>query len=272
MIFATVLMSSYVWCSKLHGIDTHDRIENCIGLAIPTLCRDDAISNIEHYRKISEGPKNVPWIANDMPRVCSCFIWRSLAIFLFGIIKYSPIDQRTESSVLFSVNFISALRYLRLDYYKRLNIACIGKPGSGLYRILKQRTSAWNACINKNMNICIHHYPILLFYAVFSLSLFDFIVILRPLRFRSIYHNSFLTSLYVSYFRVCSLCSLNNVASVPPSYNLFFSLITLIWLLSSIYEKISVAYLIQFSLFVPALFNHSCFRWEFHNERRPLYC
>ncbi len=59
--------------------------------------------------------------------------------------------------------------------------------------------------LNKNMNICIHHYPILLFYAVFSLSLFDIIVILRPLRFRSIYHNSFLTPLYVSYFRVCSL-------------------------------------------------------------------
>ena len=167
------------------------------------------------------------------------------------------------------VNFILALRYLRLDYYKRLSIACIGKTGSGLYRILKQRASAWNACINKNMNICIHHYPILLFYAVFSLSLFDFIVILRRLRFRSIYHNSFLTSLYVSYFRVCSLAHWN-VASVPPSYNLFFSLITLIWLLSSIYEKISVAYLIQFSLFVPALFNHSRFRWEFYDDRSPL--
>lgn len=102
----------------------------------------------------------------------------------------------------------------------------------------------------QNMNICIHHYPILLFYAVFSLSLFDIIVILRPLRFRSIYHNSFPSSLYVLYFSIRSLCSLNNVASIPPSYNLFFSLITLIWLLSSIYEKISVAYLIQFSLFV----------------------
>lgn len=99
------------------------------------------------------------------------------------------------------------------------------------------------------MNVCIHHYPILLFYAVFSLSLFDIIVILRPLRFRSIYHNSFLTPLYVSYFRVCSLAHWI-VASIPPSYNLFFPLITLIWLLSSIYEKISVAYLIQFSLFV----------------------
>lgn len=60
MIFATVLMSSFFTCSQLHGIDTHDRIENCIGLAIPTLCQDDAISNIEHYRKIWAGPKNVP--------------------------------------------------------------------------------------------------------------------------------------------------------------------------------------------------------------------
>ena len=188
------------------------------------------------------------------------FIWRSLAIFLFGIIKYSPIDQRTESSVLSSANFILALRYLRLDNCKRLSVACIGKLGSGLYRILKQRTSAWNACINKNMNICIHHYPILLFYAVFSLSLFDFILILRPLRLRSIYPNRFLTSLYVLYFSIRSICSLNNVSSIPPSYNLFFSLITFIWLLSSIYEKISVAHLIQFSLFVSDLFNCSCFR------------
>lgn len=104
----------------------------------------------------------------------------------------------------------------------------------------------------------------------FLLSLFDFIVISRPLRFRSIYHNSFLTSLYVLYFSIRSICSLNNVSSIPPSYNLFFSLITLIWLLSSIYEKKSVAYLIQFSLFVLLFFNYSYFLWEFHNERRPL--
>ena len=118
-----------------------------------------------------------------------------------------------------------------------------------LISYIKTTHERFERILNKNMNICIHHYPILLFYAVFLLSLFDIIVILRPLRFRSIYHNSFLTSLYVSYFRVCSLAHWN-VASVPPSYNLFFSLITLIWLLSSIYEKISVAYLIQFSLFV----------------------
>lgn len=111
-----------------------------------------------------------------------------------------------------------------------------------LISYIKTTHERFERILNKNMNVCIHHYPILLFYAVFSLSLFDFIVILRPLRFRSIYHNSFLMSLYVSYFRVCSLCSLNNVASIPPSYDLFFSLITLIWLLSSIYEKISVAY------------------------------
>ena len=119
-----------------------------------------------------------------------------------------------------------------------------------LISYIKTTHERFERILNKNMNICIHHYPILLFYAVFSLSLFDFIVILRPLRFRSIYHNRFLTSLYVLYFSIRSICSLNNVSSIPPSYNLFFSLITLIWLLSSIYEKISVAYLIQFSLFV----------------------
>ena len=115
-----------------------------------------------------------------------------------------------------------------------------------LISYIKTTHEHFERILNKNMNICIHHYPILLFYAVFSLNLFDFIVILRTL----IYHNSFLTSLYDLYFNIRSLCSLNNVASIPPPYNLFFSLIMLIWLLSSIYEKISVAYLIQFSLFV----------------------
>lgn len=186
-----------------------------------------------------------------MPRGMLMIYLAKLSDFLIRNHKIFSDRSAHRKQRLSPVNFILALRYLRLDYYKRLSIACIGKTGSGLYRMLKQRTSAWNACINKNMNICIHHYPILLFYAVFSLSLFDFIVILR---FRSIYHNSFLTSLYVLYFSIRSLGSLNNVASIPPSYNLFFSLITLIWLLSSIYEKISVAYLIQFSLFVPALF------------------
>lgn len=59
MIFATVLMSSFFTCSKLHGIDAHDRIENCIGLPyLPFV--GTTISNIEHYRKIWAGPKNVP--------------------------------------------------------------------------------------------------------------------------------------------------------------------------------------------------------------------
>lgn len=195
-----------------------------------------------------------------MPRGMLMIYLAKLSDFLIRNHKIFSDRSAHRKQRLSPVNLILALRYLRLDYYKRLSIACIGKTGSGLYRILKQRTSAWNACINKNMNICIHHYPILLFYAVFSLSLFDFIVILRPLRFRSIYHNRFLTSLYVLYFSIRSICSLNNVSSIPPSYNLFFSLITFIWLLSSIYEKISVAHLIQFSLFVSDLFNCSCFR------------
>lgn len=153
--------------------------------------------------------------------VCSWIYLAKLSDFLIRNHKIFSDRSAHRKQRLSPVNLILVLRYLRLDYYKRLSIACIGKPGSGLYRMLKQRTSAWNACINKNMNICIHHYPILLFYAVFSLNLFDFIVILRPLRFRSIYHNSFLTSLYVLYLSIRSLCSLNNVASIPPSYICF---------------------------------------------------
>lgn len=133
--------------------------------------------------------------------VCSWIYLAKLSDFLIRNHKIFSDRSAHRKQRLSPVNFISALRY----YKKRLSIACIGKPGSVLYRMLKQRTSAWNACINKNMNICIHHYPILLFYPVFSLSLFDFIVILRPLRFRSIYHYSFPRSLCVLYFCVCSL-------------------------------------------------------------------
>ena len=110
MIFATVLMSSYFICSKLHRIDMHDRIENCIGLAIPTLCRDDdkqyrALS--ENFGRTEECALNCKWYAKGYAHG---FIWRSLAIFLFGIIKYSPIDQRTESSVYLPL--ISFRRYV----------------------------------------------------------------------------------------------------------------------------------------------------------------
>ena len=56
--------------------------------------------------------------------VCSWIYLAKLSDFLIRNHKNSPIDQRTESSVLSSVNFISALRY----YKKRLSFACIGKP------------------------------------------------------------------------------------------------------------------------------------------------
>ena len=180
--------------------------------------------------------------------VCSWIYLAKLSDFLIRNHKISPIDQRTESSVYLPL--ISFRRYV-IHGWIIISVWALRASESRIMLIsyIKTTHECLERILNKNMNICIHHYPILLFYAVFSLSLFDIIVILRPLRFRSIYHNSFLTPLYVSYFRVCSLAHWN-VASVPPSYNLFFSLITLIWLLSSIYEKISVAYLIQFSLFV----------------------
>ena len=77
--------------------------------------------------------------------VCAWIYLAKLSDFLIRDHKIFSDRSAHRKQRLSPVNFISALRYLRLDYYKRLSIACIGKPGSGLYRILKQRTSALNA-------------------------------------------------------------------------------------------------------------------------------
>ena len=85
-----------------------------------------------------------------MSRVCSWIYFAKLSdIFLFGIIKYSPIDQRTESSVYLPL--ISFWRYVIYGWIIISVEHCVHRKDRIrlISYIIKQRTSAWNACINK---------------------------------------------------------------------------------------------------------------------------
>lgn len=150
--------------------------------------------------------------------VCSWIYLAKLSDFLIRNHKIFSDRSAHRKQRLSPVNFILALRYLRLDYYKRLSIACIGKTGSGLYRILKQRASAWNACINKiwtfvyiTTRFCCFMrffrwvYLILLWFC--ALCAFD----------------RYITTAFWRRFTFCILAFVVfahwNVASIPPSHN-----------------------------------------------------